>query len=174
MGAIDTRNVLFNFAVNKNLHTVAFCWILLIYCDFYYACCLCGSSEEKGGGRNTRRIPVIFIGISEGVFSVPRETRKRNCQKSLRLHNLSTLKRSTLDLLKVTFLPHSLSYPQHKMHASHNIKIDVCKKLEFHIRWWNFLTNWENIGLTSRDLQQYPHRLCNQNQLIKLVHHIMY
>ena len=30
MGAIDTRNMSSNFAVNKNLHTVAACWILLI------------------------------------------------------------------------------------------------------------------------------------------------
>ena len=28
----DTRNMLSNFAVNKYLHTVASCWILLIYC----------------------------------------------------------------------------------------------------------------------------------------------
>ena len=31
MGAIDTRNMQSNFAVNKYLHTVASCWILLIY-----------------------------------------------------------------------------------------------------------------------------------------------
>jgi len=31
MGAMDTRNVLSDFAVNKYLHTVASCWILLIY-----------------------------------------------------------------------------------------------------------------------------------------------
>jgi len=30
MGAMDTRNMQSKFAVNKYLHTVAFCWILLI------------------------------------------------------------------------------------------------------------------------------------------------
>jgi len=30
MGAIDTRNMQSNFAVNKHLHTVASRWILLI------------------------------------------------------------------------------------------------------------------------------------------------
>jgi len=30
MGAMDTRNMYSNFAVNKYLHTVASCWILLI------------------------------------------------------------------------------------------------------------------------------------------------
>jgi hypothetical protein len=31
MGAMDTRNMYNDFAVNKYLHTVASCWILLIY-----------------------------------------------------------------------------------------------------------------------------------------------
>jgi len=30
MGAMDTRNMWSDFAVNKYLHTVASCWILLI------------------------------------------------------------------------------------------------------------------------------------------------
>jgi hypothetical protein len=30
MGAMDTRNMSSDFAVNKDLHTVASCWILLI------------------------------------------------------------------------------------------------------------------------------------------------
>ena len=30
MGAMDTRNMQSDFAVNKHLHTVASCWILLI------------------------------------------------------------------------------------------------------------------------------------------------
>ena len=30
MGAMDTRNMYSNFAVNKYLHTAASCWILLI------------------------------------------------------------------------------------------------------------------------------------------------
>ena len=31
MGAMDVRNMQSNFTVNKYLHTVASCWILLIY-----------------------------------------------------------------------------------------------------------------------------------------------
>ena len=31
MGAIDTRNMYSNFAVNKHLHTIASRWILLIW-----------------------------------------------------------------------------------------------------------------------------------------------
>ena len=31
MGAMDTRNMLSNFAVNNYLHTVASCWILLLW-----------------------------------------------------------------------------------------------------------------------------------------------
>jgi len=31
MGAMDTRNMYSDFVVNKYLHTVASCWILLIY-----------------------------------------------------------------------------------------------------------------------------------------------
>jgi hypothetical protein len=100
---------------------------VLLTCDFYYACCRCGSSEFKGGGRH--RIPVIFSRISECLFSLPTKTRKTNCQKSIRLHNLFTLKCSTLDLLKVTILRDALSDPQHKIHVWHNIKMDVCKKL---------------------------------------------
>ena len=38
MGAMDTRNMLSDFAVNKYLQTVASCWILLIqpYFSFLY------------------------------------------------------------------------------------------------------------------------------------------
>jgi hypothetical protein len=79
-------------------------------------------------------IPVIFRVISEGVFSVPTETRKRNCQKSIRLHNRFTLKCSTLDFLKATVLTNTLSDQQYKMHVWHNIKMDVCKNFEFHKR----------------------------------------
>ena len=36
MGAMDIRNMQSDFAVNKCLHTVAFCWIVLIYKYYYY------------------------------------------------------------------------------------------------------------------------------------------
>ena len=39
MGAIDTRNMQSNFAVNKYLHTVASCWILLTYTFFVSVNC---------------------------------------------------------------------------------------------------------------------------------------
>jgi hypothetical protein len=66
--------------------------------------------------------------------SLPKETRKRNCQKSFRLHNRFTLKCSTPDLLNVTILTDTLSDPQHKVHVWHNIKMGVCKNFEFHKR----------------------------------------
>ena len=72
MGAIDTRNMYSNFAVNKDLHTVASRWIWLIYVCIYLCLwfTLSLDSRKSWGLTPVEFLSLRYLSVFAGNFSI--------------------------------------------------------------------------------------------------------